>query len=159
MRVIVNKIVESLRNGSDFLQIMNEGKPKKLEDRLREVLRRKHYSLKTEESYVGWYKRYVLWHGKRHPAEMGAREVEAFLTGLAVEREVAAPTQNQALNALVFFYTEVLEMELVGIEALRAKRTSRLPVVLTKEEVGQLLRGVTGEAGLAVETYGQVMMI
>lgn len=126
---------------------MNEVK-EKLEHRLRRVLRRKQYSLKTEEAYVGWYRRYVLWHGKRHPETMGAREVEDFLTHLAADLKVAAATQNQALNALLFLYREVLELELAGIDAQRAKVSRRLPVVLTREETGRLLRGVEGETGM-----------
>jgi len=120
----------------------------KLEDQLRGVIRLKQYSLRTEEAYVGWYRRYVLWHGKRHPRELGAAEVEAFLTHLAVNRGVGAVSQNQALNALVFLYREVLELELAGIEAKRAKQTRRLPLVLTTAEVAELLKAVEGEAGL-----------
>lgn len=120
----------------------------KLEDQLRAVLPLKHYSLKTEESYVGWYRRFVLWHGKRHPVEMGAPEVEAFLTHLAVNLSVAATTQNQALNALVFFYREVLKMELEGIAASRAKHSKRLPVVLTQEETTVLMKAMAGDAGM-----------
>lgn len=120
----------------------------KLEGQLRGVMRRKHLSIRTEDSYVGWYKRFVRWAGMRHPAEMGAAEVEAFLTHLAVERKLAAVTQNQALNALVFFYREVLDTELDEIDAKRARHTKRLPVVLTQTEVAELLKGVTGEAGL-----------
>ncbi|MBL9176908.1 MAG: integron integrase [Verrucomicrobiaceae bacterium] len=132
----------------------------KLEDQLRHTLRVKHYSLKTEENYVGWYKRYVLWHKERaghavHPADMGAAEVEAFLTHLAVNRGVAAVTQNQALNALVFLYREVLQVDLGDFNALRARHHKRLPVVLTQEEVAALLKGVAGEAGLVVKLlYG-----
>lgn len=120
----------------------------KLEEQLRRAIRVKHYSMKTEESYVGWYRRYVLWSGKRHPVEMGAAEVEGFLTHLAVERGVVATTQNQALNALIFLYKEVLKVELAGIAAQRAKHSRRLPVVLTTEEVGRLMKGLKGEAGM-----------
>ena len=127
----------------------------KLEEQLRQVIRFKHYSYKTEENYVGWYRRYVLWHGKRHPAEMGAVEVEAFLTHLAVNRRVAAVTQNQALNALLFLYRDVLKIDLVGIDAKRAKHTKRLPVVLTQVEVAELLKCVEGEPGLVCKLlYG-----
>ena len=120
----------------------------KLEDQLRDTMRFKHLSLKTEESYVGWYRRYVLWHGKKHPADMGAEEVEAFLTYLAVERKLAASSQNQALNALVFLYREVLKVDLKGVDAQRAKYNRRLPTVLTQSEVAELLKAVKGEAGL-----------
>jgi hypothetical protein len=92
----------------------------KLEDRIREVMRFKHYSIRTEGSYVGWYKQFVVFHKMRHPAEMGAPEVEAFLTHLAVDRRVVAATQNQALNALVFLYKAVLEKEFEGVDAMRA---------------------------------------
>jgi integron integrase len=149
MRVIVNEIVDLRSNAREFPRIMTTGNEPKLEDQLRAVLRRKHYSLKTEETYVGWYRRYVLWHKKRHPRDMGEAEVEAFLTGLAVEGKVGAKTQNQALNAVLFLYREVLRMDLLGIDALRAKTTKRLPVVLTKDEVSRLLRAVGGDAGLA----------
>lgn len=90
----------------------------------------------------------MLWSGKRHPAEMGAGEVEGFWTWLAVERAVVATTQNQALNALIFLYKEVLKIELAGIAAQRAKHSRRLPVVLTTEEVGRLMKTVKGEAGM-----------
>lgn len=120
----------------------------KLEDQLRDTIRFKHLSLKTEESYVGWYRRYVLWHGKKHPAEMGAAEVEAFLTHLAVDRKLAAVSQNQALNALVFLYREVLKVALEGVDAQRAKYNKRLPTVLTQAEVAELLKAVKGDAGI-----------
>jgi len=81
----------------------------RLLDRVREALRRKHYSIRTEEAYVDWIKRYIFFHNKRHPAEMGAAELEKYLNHLAVERKVAASTQNQALSALVFLYRHVLE--------------------------------------------------
>ena len=120
----------------------------KLEDQLRSAIRLKHFSIRTEESYVGWYRRFVRWHGKKHPAEMGEPEVEAFLTHLAVERKLAAVSQNQALNALVFLYREVLQKELSGVNAQRAKQTKRLPVVLTQGEVAELLKAVKGDVGL-----------
>jgi len=131
-----------------------------LEQRIIGVMRFRHYSRQTELGYVGWYKRYVLFHKEVsgqicHPAEMGAAEVEAFLTHLAVNRDVAAATQNQALNALIFLYREVLEMPLEGIDAMRAHRKKNLPVVLSVEEVKTLLSGVRGDAGLAVKLlYG-----
>lgn len=124
-------------------------RPGELEEGIRGVLRRKQYSLRTEETYVGWYRRFVLWSGKRHPEEMGAREVEGFLTHLAVEGNVVATTQNQALNALIFLYKEVLGRELGELAALRARTEKRLPVVLTQEEAGRLLGAVKGAAGLA----------
>ena len=128
--------------------ILGENIPMKLEDQLRGALRLKQYSRRTEETYAGWYRRYVIWHGMRHPQEMGVPEVEAFLTHLAVNRGVGAGSQNQALNALIFLYREVLKVELEGIDAKRAKRSRRLPLVLTTGEVGELLKAVKGEAGL-----------
>ncbi len=120
----------------------------RLEDRLRAKVRALGYSLRTEETYAGWYRRYVNYHGKRHPREMGAAEVEEFLTWLAAEKQVAATTQNQALNALVFLYKQVLEMELEGIAAERAKEKKYLPVVLTREEVKAVLDALNGEQRL-----------
>lgn len=116
----------------------------KLEDQLRGAVRLKGYAYTTEETYVGWYRRYVRHFQKKHPREMGAREVEAFLTYLAAELNVAAATQNQALNALVFLYKEVLKMDLGPVDALRAKRKKQLPVVLTNDEMKRLLAGLTG---------------
>lgn len=113
---------------------VNLQKTMKLEDQIREVMRFKHYSLRTEESYVGWYRQFVRFNSMRHPEEMGGEEVEAFLTYLAVTRRVVAATQNQALNALVFLFKEVLKKEFEGVDALRAKQSKRLPVVLSVEE-------------------------
>jgi integron integrase len=117
----------------------------KLEDRIREIMRYKHYSLSTEESYMGWYRRFVKFHQLRHPKEMGASEVEAFLTDLAVQRNVVAATQNQALNALVFLFKEVLEKPFEGVDAMRAKQSRRLPVVLSVDEMRKMLMWMTGE--------------
>src|SRR5438552_7613274 len=86
-------------------------KPKLL-DQVRETIRRKHYSIRTEEAYVDWIKRYIFFHNKRHPAEMAEPEIEQFLNHLAVQKKVAASTQNQALSALVFLYREVLDKEI-----------------------------------------------
>src|SRR5690625_1680439 len=105
-------------------------KPKLL-DRIRHRIRRKHYSIRTEQAYVDWARRYILFHGKRHPREMGAAEVEAFLTNLAVARNVSASTQNQARSALLFLYKEVLEIDLPWLDGVvPAKGSKRLPVVL-----------------------------
>lgn len=113
---------------------------------VREAIRVRHCSRRTEDAYLGWTRHYILFHGKRHPAEMGALEVGQFLTHLAVGREVSASTQNQALNALVFLYGKVLEAPLGDIgSVVRAKTAQRLPVVLTQSEVARLmdrLRGV-----------------
>src|SRR5437867_8495368 len=112
----------------------------RLLDRVRAALRARHYSCRTEKAYVHWIKRYIFFHGKRHPAEMGAAEVTAFLTALAVRDRVAASTQNQALNALLFLYREILGVELPWLDGLvRAKRPQHLPTVLTREEVRTVL--------------------
>ena len=119
--------------------------PPRLLDQVRAVLRRKHYSLRTEEAYVGWVKRFVLFHHKRHPREMALPEVEAFLTDLAVVQQVAASTQNQALSALLFLYSEVLAQPLAGrVAAARAKQPERLPTVMTRDEVVRVLDALTG---------------
>jgi len=125
----------------------NKPQPR-LEDQLRWVIKRRQMSPRTEETYVQWYKRYVLHFNKRHPREMGAQEITEFLTFLATERQLGRSSQNQALNALVFFYQEVLEMRLDGIEAERAPHRKRLPVVLTVAEVAVLMKALSGDAGL-----------
>src|SRR5688572_1713605 len=117
----------------------------KLLDQVREVLRVKHYALRTEEVYVLWIKRYIFFHQKRHPREMGAPEVQAFLSDLAVNQKVSASTQNQALNALVFLYHEVLHQPLEWMDQLvRAKRSRPLPVVMTRDEAHRLLAAMSG---------------
>jgi integron integrase len=123
----------------------DSGKPKLL-DQVRHTILRKHYSLRTEAAYVNWIKKYIFFHNKRHPAEMGAREMEQFLNFLAVEKKVAASTQNQALSALVFLYREVLKQGFDWMENLeRAKRPARVPVVLTENEVRRLLAHLDGQ--------------
>ncbi len=113
----------------------------KLLDQLRDRIRVKHYSIRTEQAYLQWVKRYILFHGKRHPSEMGKTEIEAFLTSLAVERNVSASTQNQALSAILFLYSEVLALELPWLSDLtRAKKPARLPVVLARTELVALLQ-------------------
>ncbi len=120
-------------------------KSPRLLDQVRGVLRFHHYSIRTEEAYLGWIRRFVLFHGKRHPNELGAEEVRAFLTALAVEGKVAAPTQNQALSALLFLYQQVLKLEIGWLgEVERAQRPARLPVVCTQEEVRAILGKVSG---------------
>lgn len=115
----------------------------KLLDQLRDRIRLKHYSLRTEQAYLQWVKRYILFHGKRHPAEMGKEEIEAFLSSLAVERNVAASTQAQALSAILFLYKEVLGMDMPWLTDLtRAKKPVRLPTVLSREEIQALLKSV-----------------
>lgn len=120
------------------------GTPRLL-DQMRERIRVKHYSIRTEETYLHWVKRYILFHKKRHPAEMGAPEVEAFLSHLAITANVSASTQNLALSSILFLYREVLEVDLPWLEGVtRAKKPQRLPVVLTREEVRQLLAHMDG---------------
>ena len=117
----------------------------RLLDRLREVIRAKHYSRRTEKTYRYWVRYFIFFHGKRHPEEMGAPEITSFLNWLASERNVAAATQNQALNALLFLYRYVLERDLPWLEGLvRAKLPVRLPVVLSEVEVRRLLAGLEG---------------
>ena len=113
----------------------------RLLDRVRTACRRLHYSIRTEDAYSQWIKRFILFHGKRHPEAMGEGEVVAFLNHLAVDRQVAASTQNQALAALLFLYKTVLDrpLEWVGDDTVRARRPERLPVVLTRDEVRALL--------------------
>jgi integron integrase len=112
---------------------------------VRDALRAGHYSRLTERAYVGWIRRFILFHQKRHPAEMGEHEIEAFLTALAVEQKVAASTQNQALNALLFLYRKVLSVDVPWITGVvRAKTPLRLPVVLTVEEVEAILARLDG---------------
>lgn len=108
---------------------------KKLLDQLFDTLRAKHYSYRTEETYLDWVRRFILFHQKKHPNEMGATEIQAFITHLALERNVAASTQNQALSAVLFLYREVLHKEIEPILLTTAKRPERLPTVLTREEV------------------------
>jgi integron integrase len=124
---------------------MNSPAAPRILDQVRDAIRRKHYSIRTEEAYIDWIKRFILFHGKTHPGDMGAREVEAFLTHLAVDRDVAASTQNLAQSALLFLYRNVLQIDLPWLtEVVRAKRPSKLPVVLSVEEVSQVLAELGG---------------
>src|SRR6476660_3927202 len=107
----------------------------KLLDQVREVLRVKHYAIRTAEMYIHWIKRYIFFHNKRHPREMAAPAVQAFLSDLALNQKVSASTQNQALNALVFLYHEVLHQELGVLDGLvRAPRSRRVPLVMSRDE-------------------------
>jgi len=124
---------------------MEKRPEKKLLERVRDAIRVKHYSIRTEKAYAGWIKRYILFHGVRHPLEMGATEIEEFLTHLAVKRHVAASTQNQALSALLFLYQEVLRKDLERpLDAVRAKKPKRLPTVMTEEEVMAVITALSG---------------
>jgi integrase len=129
-------------NSSDKNTTLN---PPKLLDQVRDKLRVKHYSIRTEQTYVDWIKRYIFFHDKRHPKDMGAQDVEAFLTHLAVAGKVSASTQNQAKSALLFLYREVLEIQLPWLDNVtQAKAPKRLPVVLTVSEVQSLLSRLNG---------------
>jgi integron integrase len=133
----------------------------RLLDQVRDRIRFKHYSIRTEHSYTDWIKRFILFHGKQHPATLSASEVEAFLTHLAVERNVAAATQNQARSALLFLYNDVLGIELPWLDGVEHARTpARLPVVLTHDEVVRVLRELKGlHALLGRLLYGSGMRI
>ena len=128
----------------------------RLLDRVRQTIRVKHYSPKTEKAYTSWVRHFVIFHGKRHPDELGATEVSAFLSHLANVRKVSASTQNQALCALLFLYREVLGRDLVWLDDLtRAKRTAKVPVVLTVEETTALLSRLHGVTWLVASLlYG-----
>ena len=117
-----------------------QARPSRLLDQVSARLRYLHYSARTEESYVARVKRFILFHGKRHPLDMGAAQIEAFLTHLAIARKVSASTQNQALSALLFLYREVLERKLPWMDRIVPARTpKKLPVILTCDEVARLL--------------------
>nr|AAX14926.1 integrase [Xanthomonas perforans] len=133
----------------------------KLLDQVRDRLRVRHYSLRTEQAYLSWIRRFILASGRRHPAQMGQAEVEAFLTRLATDGQVSAGTQNQALAALLFLYREVLRIELPWMENLvRAKRPRRIPVVLSREEVARLLAALEGPCWLMASLlYGSGMRL
>lgn len=132
------------------------GQPPKLLDQVRQAIRRKHYSIRTEEAYLNWIKQFILFHNKRHPQEMDTPEIEAFLNHLAVQQNVAASTQNQAFSALLFLYRYVLKKELAQpIDALRAKKPKRLPTVLTREEAKRIITRLTGSHQLMAQLlYG-----
>ncbi|MGD9787956.1 MAG: integron integrase [Sulfuricellaceae bacterium] len=146
---------------SNTAQGVSAAKTPRLLDRVRERLRFRHYSLRTEQAYVQWIKRYVLFHGKRHPAELGAKEVTAFLSHLAVEGNVASATQNQALAALLFLYRQVLEMDLPWLKDIeRPRKPKRLPAVLNKGEINRLFSRLEGTHGLMARLlYGTGMRL
>ena len=129
--------------------------------RVRAAPRSRHYGRRTEEAYVAWIRRYILFHGKRHPVEMGAPEITQFLSALAVRDKVAASTQNQALSALLFLYREVLELDAPWLDGLvSAKRPERLPVVLTRDEVRAVIQHLEGVPRLmAYLLYGSGLRV
>ena len=141
-------------------KVVSQDAPRLL-DRMRAEIRVRHYSIRTEETYVDWARRFIRFHHKRHPREMGAEEVRDFLSHLAVERHVAASTQNQAKSALLFLYRDVLHIELPWLEeVIAAKSSRRLPVVLTPTETRRLLNSVSGTMGLVVSLlYGTGMRL
>jgi len=123
------------------------GKPRLLEQ-VRQSLRLRHYSYRTEEQYLGWIRRFILFHDKRHPREMGAAQVEAFLNDLAVRGQVAAATQNQAMAALLYLYRHVLNQDLPWLNKIvRAQRPRRVPLVLSREETRAVLAQLPGSTG------------
>ncbi|MBI5503413.1 MAG: phage integrase N-terminal SAM-like domain-containing protein, partial [Deltaproteobacteria bacterium] len=130
--------------------------PRKLLDQVSDALRARHYSYRTEEAYVGWIRRFILFHHKRHPAQMGKPEIERFLTALAVDRRVSASTQNQALAALLFLYKQVMGRDPGWLDDVaRAKRPQRLPTVLTRPEVEAILGALDGVSWImAALLYG-----
>lgn len=138
-----------------------EARAPTLIDEVRRRIRARHYSVRTERAYVGWIRRFVMANGRRHPRELQAVHVEAFLTALAVEGHVAASTQNQALAALLFLYREVLGLSLEGLEDIvRAKRPQRVPTVLSRSEVSALLLHVEGRTALLARLlYGTGMRL
>ena len=127
-------------------KVVSQDSPKLL-NRLRTEIRVRHYSLRTEQAYVDWARRFILFHNKRHPKDMGAIELRDFLSHLAVDRNVAGATQNQAKSALLFLYREVLKIELPWLdEVIAAKTAKRLPVVLTQVEARDLLNAMSGNS-------------
>lgn len=140
---------------------MDTTKPQKLLDQVRDALRVKHYAYRTEESYIQWIRRYILFHDKRHPKDMAEAEVEAFLTHLAVDENVAASTQNQALSALLFLYRYVLQQPLsASVDAVRARQSKYLPTVLTTVEVQRILQHLEGTHQLLAKLlYGSGLRV
>lgn len=133
----------------------------RLLDRIRMAVRTRHYSIRTEEAYVAWARRYILFHGKKHPSAMGAPEVNAFLTHLAVEKSVSASTQSQALSAILFLYEQVLQEDVGWIgDVVRSTRPKRLPVVFTRDEVIRVLGAMAGTERLVAELlYGMGLRV
>ena len=127
------------------------GSPPKLLDQVKQAIQTRHYSPRTEEAYVYWMRRYILFHGKQHPSTLGAPDLSRFLTWLAVERQVSASTQNQALSAVLFLYKHVLAIDIGAVPSVvRARTPERLPVVLSREEVAAILKQLTGTMRLIV---------
>ena len=160
--MVCGRYVRLTTDPDEWPRIVGAGRSEsRLLDRVRLAIRARHYSLRTEEAYVAWVRRFILFHGRRHPVEMGEAEINAFLTDLAVRGGVSASTQNQALAAVLFLYRHVLEKPLPAIgDVVRAKRPQRLPVVLTRAQ----LRAVIGRMGgspriAAMLLYGSGMRL
>jgi integron integrase len=150
------------RKASTAMLSASSDRPPRLLDQVRAVIRTKHYSLRTEQTYLHWIKRFIVFNGKRHPREMGGPEVEAFLSDLAVTLNVAANTQNLALAAILFLYRDVLEIDLPWLDGVtRAKKPQRLPVVLSQAEVSRLMDELSAQAaGLVARLlYGTGMRL
>ena len=128
----------------------------KLLDQVVDVIRKRHYSIRTEQAYTDWIRRFIIFNGKRHPKDMGEKEISKYISYLAVNGNVAASTQNQALNAIVFLYKQVLKIDLGDFGPMeRAKKPQRLPTVLSQEETDRLLKLVSGIHGLIARVlYG-----
>jgi integron integrase len=140
--------------------MIQENPPKKLLDQMRETLQALHYAIRTENTYVDWVKRFILFHDKRHPKDMGEKEVAAFLTHLATKRKVAASTQNQALSAILFLYREVLNQPLESVAMIHARKPKRLPAVMTKEEALSVITAMSGTSQLIAKLlYGSGLRV
>jgi site-specific recombinase XerD len=146
-----SRVVHAFAAGTDLASRSVMAASPKLLDRVREAIRTRHYSRRTEEAYVHWIRRFIVFHKLRHPSTMGADDIAAFLTWLAVRQHVSASTQNQALSALLFLYRRVLHMDVGAIEHVpRARTPERVPVVLSRDEVRQVMRGLSGTPWLVV---------
>lgn len=143
--------LDARRPGLTAVPTQGNGSPPKLLDRVRDAVRTRHYSRRTEEAYIGWIRRYIVFHRKTHPTQMGASEISQFLTWLAVQRRVSASTQNQALSALLFLYKEVMRVEIGAVPpVVRARTPDRLPVVLSREEIAAMLKQLSATMRLVV---------
>jgi integron integrase len=138
------------------LKSTSDPKPKKLLDQVREALRTKHYSYRTEQTYIDWIKRYIIFHKKQHPKDLGVDEIRAFIAHLATDRKVATSTQNQALSAILFLYRTVLQQEInLSPDLINPSRPKRLPTVLTHEEAMSVINAIRGVPRIMAKTlYG-----
>lgn len=148
-------------NAPSLTEKTTSSPPPKLLDQVVAKIRFKHYSRRTEQSYVHWIKRFILFHGKRHPKEMGAPEIEAFLSALVTDRNVSASTQNLALSSILFLYKVVLEIDLPWLDNIvHAKKPQRLPTVLSEAEIKRLLACMEGMPSLVARLlYGTGMRL